>query len=131
MPAPLSTAGCLSQGSMSNSLKLKSLSRTVPMAMLLLPGLWSLERTPATRAPMWNEARGPAAIGTRMPVPQPILDELTADRRRLRRSHPRPNYENGCLQSSERQGDSDRHSWTQYLFLRCDWELRVLGLSRT
>ncbi len=64
---------------MSNSLKLKSLSRTVPMAMLLLPGLSSLERTPSPRAPMWQEARGPAAMGTRMPVPQPILDELAAD----------------------------------------------------
>jgi len=116
---------------MSNSLKLKSLSRTVPMAMLLLPGLSSLERTPSPRAPMWQEARGPAAMGTRMPVPQPILDELAADRRRLRRSHPRPNYENGCLQSSERQRDSDRHSWTQYLFLLCHRELRVLGLSFT
>src|SRR5712664_1979055 len=64
---------------MSNSLKLKSLSRTVPMAMLLLPGLSSLERTPSPRAPMWKEACGPAAMGTRMPVPQPILDELAAD----------------------------------------------------
>jgi hypothetical protein len=63
---------------MSNSLKLKSLSRTVPMAILLLPATVISLRTSSTHTLVWKEARRPAARGTRMPVPQPILDELAA-----------------------------------------------------
>jgi hypothetical protein len=64
---------------MCNSFRFKLLSSTVALAAIALPVLGAPQTARSNRSSMWKEARKPAAKGTRTPVPQPILDELSAD----------------------------------------------------
>jgi hypothetical protein len=64
---------------MRNSFKFKLLYSAVAITQLLFPAIGESQQTQSKNLPMWKEARRPAAKGTRIPVPPPIMDELAAD----------------------------------------------------
>jgi hypothetical protein len=64
---------------MPNSFRIKFLSCAATLASLFFPLPSASRNRQSTRAPMWKEARSPAAKGTRVRVPKDILANLTAE----------------------------------------------------
>jgi hypothetical protein len=64
---------------MPNMFRFKFLCCTVTLAFLAFPAIAAPQSARSDQLPVWKEARGPAAKGTRARIPKDILAELTAD----------------------------------------------------